>query len=79
MQSSFFSGLVVTPGDASALADGVTVMLARLDNSDHKEIARRARERFRCDAVAATTLDDIYSTATGSRNIYSRVNMQADM
>ena len=53
-------GMVVPPGDSTALADGLAGMLDRLESCDRGEIARTARERFGYGAVAAT-LDDVYS------------------
>lgn len=53
-------GLVVTLGDANALAEGLSVMLDRLATYDRSAIARSAKERFGHEAVAAL-LEAVYA------------------
>ena len=57
-------GRVVEPGDADALAGGITQMLDSLGSYDREEIARRAEARFGYEAVGAVLMD-VYSQATG--------------
>jgi len=57
-------GLVVPPGDVSALAEGLTAMLDRLDRYDRKAIAGMARDRFGYEVVSVA-LDDLYHRVTG--------------
>jgi len=54
------NGVLVEPGDPAELARGITAALGR--KFDRTEIARRARERFGREAVAAQ-LRDVYEDA----------------
>jgi glycosyltransferase involved in cell wall biosynthesis len=66
-------GMVVPPGDATALAEGLMGMLDRLKSYDRKEIARTARERFGYEAVA-TVLDEVYTQMIGSAEPHVKAN-----
>lgn len=59
-------GLLVPPGDPSALADGLQEVLDSLSNFDSAQIALHARERFSSEAIAAR-LTEIYVEALEER------------
>lgn len=60
-------GRIVEPGNAAALADGITKMLDSLKIYDRMEIARMAKLRFGHEAVGAVLMD-VYSQVTGLKN-----------
>jgi glycosyltransferase involved in cell wall biosynthesis len=67
-------GMVVPPGDALALANGLIGMADRFESYDRPEIARVARERFGYEAVASALNDVYFSVTAGSKQDKQRLD-----
>jgi glycosyltransferase involved in cell wall biosynthesis len=77
-------GMLVSPGDVQALADGLNSMLNRLNTFDREAISRAAAAKFRHEAVGSK-LNGVYHeliaararTRRGSNRISSRHNRRS--